>query len=247
MISFILVILILLLFFIFNHQIDPYIISIIQEDDLNLYVLDTNEFMKLRLKKSKPILFLLIFWSIFDNSIFYLGIICSLFIFFLKKDYLDLKQKAKKKSNLLKFQFPIWLRQIQILLQTNTVSQSLKLSYEHAPELIKGDLKILIQEIDKDALNIAPYLNFLKSYRLSEIERAMKLLYRYNTIGKDDAYHQFNRMIQTTTKWLRSEREQHHQDSLAIYEWFAMIPLIGVTILFLAIMCDVIITMFTNF
>ena len=75
----------------------------------------------------------------------------------------------------------------------------------------------------------------------------MKLLYRYNTIGKDDAYHQFNRMIQTTTKWLRSEREQHHQDSLAIYEWFAMIPLIGVTILFLAIMCDVIITMFTNF
>ena len=96
-------------------------------------------------------------------------------------------------------------------------------------------------------MNITPYLNFLRSYRLSEIERAMKLLYRYNTIGKDDAYHQFNRMIQTTTKWLRSEREQHHQDSLAIYEWFSMIPLIGVTILFLAIMCDVILNMFTNF
>ena len=103
-----------------------------------------------------------------------------------------------------------------------------------------------IHEIDKDALNITPYLNFLKSYRLSEIERAMKLLYRYNTIGKDDAYLQFNRMIQTTTKWLRSEREQHHQDSLAIYEWFSMIPLLGVTLLFLAIMCDVILNMFTN-
>jgi len=247
MICFILVILILLLFFIFNHQIDPYIISILQEDDLHLYVSETDEFMNKRLKKSKPILFLLIFWSLFEHSIFYLGIIIGLFIFFLKKDYLDLKQKAKKKSNLLKFQFPIWLRQIQILLQTNTVSQSLKLSYEHAPELIKNDLNILIQEIDKDALNITPYLNFLRSYRLSEIERAMKLLYRYNTIGKDDAYHQFNRMIQTTTKWLRSEREQHHQDSLAIYEWFSMIPLIGVTILFLAIMCDVILNMFTNF
>ncbi len=242
----ILVVLLLLLFFIFNQQVDPFIINIIQENDLDLYVDDIDEFMNRRLKKSKPILFLLILWSLFDNSILFLGLVLSCFIFFLKKDYLNLKQQAKKKSNLLRFQFPIWLRQIQILLQTNTVSQSLKLSYEHAPNLIKNDLDKLIKEIDEDALNISPYLNFLKSYRLSEIERAMKLLYRYNTIGKDDAYLQFNRMIQTTTKWLRSEREQHHQDSLAIYEWFSMIPLVGVTILFLAIMCDVIINMFTN-
>lgn len=242
----ILIVMILLLFFIFNQQIDPFIINIIQENDLDLYVDDINEFMNKRLKKSKPILFLLILWSLSEYSILYLGLIISLFIFFLKKDYLSLKQQAKKKSNLLRFQFPIWLRQIQILLQTNTVSQSLKLSYEHAPNLIKNDLHKLIKEIEVDALNISPYLNFLKSYRLSEIERAMKLLYRYNTIGKDDAYIQFNRMIQTTTKWLRSEREQHHQDSLAIYEWFSMIPLVGVTILFLAIMCDVIINMFTN-
>ena len=242
----ILIVMILLLFFIFNQQIDPFNINIIQENDLDLYVDDINEFMNKRLKKSKPILFLLILWSLSEYSILYLGLIISLFIFFLKKDYLSLKQQAKKKSNLLRFQFPIWLRQIQILLQTNTVSQSLKLSHEHAPNLIKNDLHKLIKEIEVDALNISPYLNFLKSYRLSEIERAMKLLYRYNTIGKDDAYIQFNRMIQTTTKWLRSEREQHHQDSLAIYEWFSMIPLVGVTILFLAIMCDVIINMFTN-
>lgn len=247
MILTILISLILILIFVFNQQIDPILINLIQENDLNLYVDDIDEFMNQRLKKSKPILFLLILWSLFNQSILYLGLIISCFIFFLKKDYIKLKQQAKKKSNNLRFQFPIWLRQIQILLQTNTVSQSLKLSYEHAPDLIKNDLNKLIQEIDSDALNITPYLNFLKGYRLSEIERAMKLLYRYNTIGKDDAYLQFNRMIQTTTKWLRSEREAHHQDSLAIYEWFSMIPLVGVTILFLAIMCDVIINMFTNF
>lgn len=130
-----------------------------------------------------------------------------------------------------------------MLLQTNTVSQSLKLSYDYAPDLIKNDLKILIDGIDKDALNITPYLNFLKSYRISEIERAMKLLYRYNTVGKDDAYIQFNRMIQTTTKWLRGERDEHHKNSLALYEWISILPLFGVTILFLAIMCEVIMNM----
>ena len=241
------IIFLLLLFFIFHRQIDPYIIALIQEDDLSELIYDNiDDFMKKRIHKSRPILLLLVFWEYFDLSILYLFIILCLFIFFLKKDYLTLKQNKKKNSNLLKFQFPIWLRQIQILLQTNTVSQSLKLSLQHAPELIKKDLELLIYEIDADALNITPYLNFLKGYRLSEIERAMKLLYRYNTVGKEDAYLQFNRMIQTTTKWLRSEREEHHQNSLALYEWCSMIPLIGVTILFLAIMCDVIINMFSN-
>ena len=54
----ILIVMILLLFFIFNQQIDPFIINIIQENDLDLYVDDINEFMNKRLKKSKPILFL---------------------------------------------------------------------------------------------------------------------------------------------------------------------------------------------
>lgn len=181
-----------------------------------------------------------------DYSIPYLFIVFFLFIFFLKKDYWHLKNQHKKKSNLLKFQFPIWLRQLQILLQTNTVGQSLNLSYEHAPLLIQEDLKQLIQSIENDAVSISPYLNFLKSYRLCEIERAMKLLYRYNTVGKDDAYMQFNRMIQTTTKWLRNEREVHHKDALLLYEWFAIVPLLGVTVLFLAIMCEVVMNMFTN-
>lgn len=236
----------LVLLFIFAHQIDPTLVSLLQEDDLEQLIYeDAEEYTYQRVRKSRPILVLLLFWGFLDYSIFYLVLVLSLYIFFLKKDYLSLKRAIQKKSNLLKFQFPIWLRQLQILLQTNTVSQSLKLSLTHAPELIQEDLKILIQEIDQDACNITPYLDFLKGYRLSEIERAMKLLYRYNTVGKEEAYLQFNRMIQTTTKWLRSEREEHHKNSLALYEWFSMVPLIGVTFLFLAIMCEVIINMFS--
>lgn len=234
------------LFMIFNKTIDPIIATLLKENDLELFQENSDEFLHKRIKKSKPILFLLIFWGYLDYSIPYILLILFLFIFFLKKDYWILKDKHKKKSNLLKFQFPIWLRQLQILLQTNTVGQSLLLSYEHAPLLIQEDLKKLIQSIESDALSITPYLNFLKSYRLCEIERAMKLLYRYNTVGKEDAYMQFNRMIQTTTKWLRNERESHHKDSLLLYEWFAMVPLLGVTVLFLAIMCEVVMNMFTS-
>lgn len=238
----VLLIITILFLFLFQNVIDPFLIQFIKNEE---YVHSDETLLK-RFRKSKIVLILLIFWNIFDYSIIYLFIIIGLFLFLLKKDDIKIKNQLSRDKNLLKFQFPIWLRQLQILLQTNTVNQSLKLSYHYAPKLIKKELKDFIQEIENDALNITPYLNFLKYYRLNEIERAMKLLYRYNTVGKDDAYVQFNRMIQTTTKWLRSERTEHHKNSLALYEWISMIPLVGVTVLFIAIMCEVIINMFSN-
>lgn len=247
MIQVILPVIIVLLLFLFHKTFDSLLASLIHEDDLNeLIHEDSQKYLLKRIRKSKIALIPLCLWSKLDYSFTFLFLILLIFIFLLKKDYWILKQNVKRKSRLLKFQFPIWLRQLQILLQSNTVAQSLRLSLDHAPTLIQNDLKKLIDEIDQDALNITPYLNFLSAYRLSEIERAMKLLYRYNTVGKDDAYLQFNRMIQTTTKWLRSEREEHHKDAMAIYEWFSMIPLFGVTLLFLAIMCEVVMNMFMN-
>ena len=242
----ILLIITILFLFIFQNIIDPYLIQFINDQEISVFIENSNEVLIKRLRKSKVVLILLIFWQFFDYSFIYLFVIFGLFLFMLKKDDIKIKNQLIKEKNLLKFQFPIWLRQLQILLQTNTVSQSLSLSYEYAPRLIKKELKHFIQEIENDALNISPYLNFLKFYRLNEIERAMKLLYRYNTVGKDDAYVQFNRMIQTTTKWLRNERTEHHRNSLALYEWISMIPLVGVTVLFIAIMCEVIINMFSN-
>ena len=95
-------------------------------------------------------------------------------------------------------------------------------------------------------MNLTPYLHFLKMYHLSEVERAMKLLYRYNTVGKEDAYLQFNRMIQTTTKWLRSERSQRNETRLMAFQWIGMAPLFGVTVLFMAIMFEILMRMFNN-
>lgn len=230
-----------------SYLCDDFFISFLMESDLKELIHESPAKMtKKRLRKSKIILLALSIWFYFDYSIYYLVLVIGIAIMIFKADYLQLKNNIRKKTNQLKFQFPIWLRQLQILLQINTVEKSLELSYEQAPILIKDDLKVLIQEIQKDALNINPYLNFLKSYRLSEIERAMKLLYRYNSVGKEDAYIQFNRMIQTTTKWLRSERLQRNENKLAAFQWIGMLPLLGVTVLFMAIMFEILMNMFNN-
>lgn len=233
------------LLFIFNQSIDPMLVNLVMENDLkDLIHEDPYEFTLKRVKKSKLVLFSLIPWSYTDFSLWILFVIVIVFIILLKKPYLDLKSKAKKQLSQLKFQFPIWLRQLQILLQSNTVLQSLELSLPNAPLLIQEDLKRLIVGIEKDALSLFPYLEFLKAYRLAEIERAMKLLYRYNTVGKDEAYLQFNRMIQTTTKWLRNERNARNEGKLMAFQWIGMAPLVGVTLLFMAIMFEILIKLF---
>lgn len=234
-----------LLLLVVNKSIDSFLIDLLKENDLHELVHeDSNELCVRRLKKAKPVLLLITLWPQFDYSVFWLGGVLALFLLMYKKDYLTLKKNQKQKVNQLKFQFPIWLRQLQILIQTNTVVTSLILSCNTAPALIQEDLSILIHEIEEDAIHLTPYMNFLKAYRLSEIERAMKLLYRYNTVGKEDAYVQFNRMIQTTTKWLRSERSSRAESKLMFFQWWGMLPLLGVTVLFMAIMFEIIINLF---
>ena len=92
----------------------------------------------------------------------------------LKIDELQAMSLEKAKIKQIKYQFPIWLRQIQLLLQNNTVLVALELSSKNAPPLIQEDLNQLIQQIQEDAIHIQPYLSFLNQYHLLEVERAMK-------------------------------------------------------------------------
>ncbi|MEG0265256.1 MAG: hypothetical protein RR641_04715 [Erysipelotrichaceae bacterium] len=229
----------------FHQPIDTFLCDLLIERDLSLYKIeDSNAYMLKRVMKARYVLLGLVIWPLLDFDIRYLLIITMLSVFVLKKDYFKLKKTQKQQLKQLRFQFPIWLRQLQILIQTNTVSTSLLLSKENAPSLIKDDLDILIKELKEDAIHLQPYLNFLKRFRLSEIERAMKLLYRYNSVGKEDAYFQFNRMIQSTTKWLRSERYERADSKMMLYQWWGMLPLFGVTVLFMAVMFEIIIDLF---
>lgn len=226
---------------VFNKSIDPYLVNLLAEKDLEQF--DEAWFYR-RVRKAKVVFILMIGWPTVNYHFIYaMGVVFLAFLTY-KQAYFVIKAQQKRRLRQLRFQFPIWLRQLQILIQTNTIVTSLILSQASAPELIEDDLKQLITEIEADAIHLAPYLNFLKQYRLSEIERAMKLLYRYNTVGKDDAYVQFNRMIQTTTKWLRTERGNRNESKLMAFQWWGMLPLFGVTVLFMAIMFEIMIGLF---
>jgi hypothetical protein len=150
--------------------------------------------------------------------------------------YMKLKKKFNGTIQHLKYEFPIWLRQLQILLQSNTVAVSMETSIPMAPVMIRSQLGELIDQIRKEPQKITTYTDFLSGYRLMEVTRAMKLLYRYNAVGQADSVRQLNRMITTTGKWLRQQRINDQGSQSALFQWWGILPLLSVTIVFLVMM-----------
>lgn len=219
------------------------------EKDLKIFAtiiegLDEKQFFEKRYKQLKSVLVFLLFWPILNFNTNYLILILLLSFVIYKAAYWKVKRQMKAIFDQVRFQFPIWLRQIQILLQNNTVVTALELSYDNAPILFRKQMKLMIDELIKDPQNLKAYTDFLSEFQVPEISRAMKLLHRYNVVGQEDSYRQFNRMIQTTSKWLRSERLRHKNDSLLVYQWWGMMPLFGMTFVFLAIMINIIGSLF---
>lgn len=204
---------------------------------------EVSEFSSKRVSKGLLILGLSLLSLILNQSV----IVCLswfvLAILIIKWPALVLKQLYQKRLNQLKIEFPIWLRQLQILLQHNTVVQSLRLSQSHAPQLFKVALKDLILQLELSPHDLLLYTSFLQEYQSIEVQRAMKLLYRYNRVGSHDATRQLSRLIHATTKWLRDQRFNQQSTTISLVGWWGLLPLLGVGGLFLVMMVQTIMTL----
>jgi hypothetical protein len=152
--------------------------------------------------------------------------------------------EASKRVALVRYQFPIYLRQLQVLLQNNTVVKTIELSLDFIPEVLTDDITDLFYKIKEEPLELKHYLDCMKQYDLPEIHRAMKWLYRYQSIGYQDAYRQFNRMIVSTSKWLRKSRQELREQNVMVVQWLGLMPLFGVTLVFIAAMMSVALSLF---
>lgn len=233
----------------FEKSISNIFIKYIYESDLELLLTyseddDLQQFQYNRYKKSSRYLVFLVVLPLINFNIYFMFLIVFITVYAYKKPYLKLKSEFELNLSLVRYQFPIFLRQIQILLHSNNVLNALIEAYPYAPHIIKNDLKILIDSLSDDPNNIQAFISFMSHYKISEIDRAMKLLYRTYIVDKDESSKQLSRMINSTTKWIRYERKERNEGRIRSLEWFGIIPLFGVTIVFLVIMASLINNLF---
>ncbi len=182
----------------------------------------------------------IVFYPSYQTDLIFMGMILISYLWPMVK----LRSEVKRQVDLIRYQFPIYLRQLQILLQNNTVVKAIELSIPQAPPYLRIELNALHLRLLAEPGRLGSYTAFMSRLELSEIQRAMKWLYRFENTGQKDASRQFNRMIASTSKWLRQERQYAKQKRLMVSQWLGMIPLIGVTLVFLSAMMSILMTMF---
>lgn len=222
------------------------VINVLAEEDIEKLVMMTQsisyqKFATQRIYKCMVACLLIVIAILFDYDLAMISGSSLLVFVVYKQPYWRMKLKLKEYRKKLSEQFPVWLRQLQILLQHNTVMVALELSIPHSPLLIRGHLNELVGKLRENPRKLSVYNEFLADYQCVEIVRAMKLLYRYNTVGQQDAMHQLNRMISTTGRWLKESRNEKMKSSDSLSQWWAMAPLVAVTGVFIVMMMQTIV------
>ncbi len=125
-------------------------------------------------------------------------------------------------------QFPNWLMEVSLLLQTENVPVAINRSYELAPEVLKPPLRDFILELKIHPDDMEPYLHFLSDFPLPEVRSSMKMLYSISSGTGGSARGQIADIIRRSNRLLDRSDHQKNEDSLAgMYALFLAPQLTG--------------------
>lgn len=123
-------------------------------------------------------------------------------------------------------EFPRWLLQMALLLQTDNVPVSLSKTISGAPEFLKDDLLQLLEGIESQPNSIVPYTHFLEEFDLPDIHSAMRLLYSIAEFGSADAKEQIAGLVQRNAVLTDKSERLANEDSIAGVSVFVLIPMV---------------------
>ncbi|MCR5055053.1 MAG: hypothetical protein K6A69_09445, partial [Lachnospiraceae bacterium] len=125
------------------------------------------------------------------------------------------RASMKSLSRAIEAEFPKWLMEVSLLLQTENVQVSIFRSYEDAPKLLQPALKELIYQLRKHPTELMPYVNFLAEFGLSDVRSAMKMLYSLSEGTGGDAERQIEDIIRRNQEMFDRAEKIRNEDKLS--------------------------------
>lgn len=146
------------------------------------------------------------------------------FMFFWPK--IDYKQKVKKVSRAINKEFPVWLRDIALQLNSTVVVNAIHNSYAHSSVVMRPFIEQLLSDINDDPTSIKPYENFMHEFNIPEIQISMKTLYSIQSVGQEDAQRQVSDLIVRNQAMLDHAEKIRNEDSLAVIQFMSNVPML---------------------
>lgn len=139
---------------------------------------------------------------------------------------MSVKQLKKELSYI----FPQWLMEMALLLQTNNVRNSIRLTAENAHPVLKGALEKMITELDENPTSMEPYMNFLGPLRTKAISSSMMLLYAAASGTNGNPEERIKEIINSTIKMTDKAEKMENEDKLLSLDLLFKAPVIPGTI-----------------
>lgn len=140
------------------------------------------------------------------------GISAMAVLFMLNQHSIGHKLNVKLVERELQKQFPSWLMEIVLYLQTENVQVSLIKSASSAPDVLKIPVRKLIQELEAAPESVEPYTNFLSEFSVPDIAEAMKRFYSLSAKGIGDSEKQIMQIVERSNGMIRKAEQLKRQD-----------------------------------
>ena len=112
-------------------------------------------------------------------------------------------------------QFPNWLMEVSLLLQTENVPVAIQKSYEMAPKILQPALSEFILDLKEKPDSMEPYMKFLADFSMPEVASSMKMLYSISSGAGGDARLQIADIIRRNQMLYDKAQRLANEDSLA--------------------------------
>jgi len=136
-------------------------------------------------------------------------------------DILAKRAGKKRFKRALEKEFPRWLMQVALLLESGNVQVAILKSYDTAPAILQPELERLINGLRDKPSSIDPYLDFYREYQVPGIGSAMKLLYSMSSGFGGDSATQINEILKQNQGLMdRAERLKNEDRIAGMYGLF---------------------------
>lgn len=126
----------------------------------------------------------------------------------------------------IKHQFPNWLLDLVLLLQSENVQVALQKSKIHVPGVLRSELYRLTERLEMQPEASEPYHQFLKEFDIPEVHSAMGILYSLSIGNSGNADKQINELVEKNLEMLDiTETELLKNSAAGMYVLF-LLPVI---------------------
>lgn len=160
---------------------------------------------------------------------YFIVLVIGTFITF-KLGYFKVKKEFNKKRSEVYNSFPLWVSTLQILIISNNVTNTFKKSLPTCPKAFKRDLEKFVKNIEFDPDNKEHYKNFLKKYKIDEINEIIMDMYAFNRMDKSEIVRQFKIVNERLNKIQNNIRTRKQEQSLFFISALNSIPLLTASV-----------------